>query len=127
MRAGGYGLKSQLIVGAAAFALLAVIIVAAPWPPLPFGLPIAALAAFIGYGVWTGLSSGWARILDRSVHDTDRVGMYCAWRRTGKVDAVAPSFFIAIGAFPAQFVALLAVYFLALGEGICIELVPVRL
>jgi peptide/nickel transport system permease protein len=45
------------------------------------------------------------------------VGMYCAWRRTGKVDAVAPSFFIAIGAFPAQFVALLAVYFLALGEG----------
>jgi peptide/nickel transport system permease protein len=45
------------------------------------------------------------------------IGMYCAWRRTGKVDTVAPSLFIAVGAFPAQFVALLAIYFLALGQG----------
>lgn len=56
------------------------------------------------------------------------VGMYCAWRRTGKVDAVAPSFFIAIGAFPAQFVALLAVYFFALGEGpMHLKLFPAQL
>jgi peptide/nickel transport system permease protein len=44
-------------------------------------------------------------------------GMWCAWRRNGKVDAVAPSLFIALGAFPAQFVALCAIYFLAVGQG----------
>src|SRR5205807_3756826 len=77
-RSGGYGLKSQLIVGCAAFVLLALVAVAAPWPPLPRGTPIAALAALVGYGLWTGLSTGWARILDRSVQDTDRIGMYCA-------------------------------------------------
>jgi peptide/nickel transport system permease protein len=44
-------------------------------------------------------------------------GMWCAWRRNGKVDTVAPSLFIALGAFPAQFVALCAVYFLAVGQG----------
>jgi peptide/nickel transport system permease protein len=45
------------------------------------------------------------------------VGMYCAWHRNGPVDSVAPSFFIAIGAFPSFFVALLAIYFVGLGGG----------
>jgi peptide/nickel transport system permease protein len=44
-------------------------------------------------------------------------GMWCAWRRNGKVDTVAPSLFISLGAFPAQFVALVCVYFLAVGQG----------
>jgi peptide/nickel transport system permease protein len=45
------------------------------------------------------------------------IGMWCAWRRNGKVDTVAPSLFISMGAFPAQFVALVCVYFLAVGQG----------
>jgi peptide/nickel transport system permease protein len=45
------------------------------------------------------------------------LGMLCAWNRNGKVDTVAPSFFISIGAFPANFAGFLAVYFLAVGYG----------
>jgi O-Antigen ligase len=77
-RSGGYGLKSQLILGAVALVLLATVATLAPWPPITRGLPLAAIGALIGYAVWTGLSTGWARILDTAVHDTDRVGMYCA-------------------------------------------------
>jgi|SRR5438270_1102391 len=77
-RSGGYGLKSQLIVGAGALVLLAAVASTAPWPPLPRGLPLAALGALVLYATWTGLSTGWARLLETAVHDTDRVGMYCA-------------------------------------------------
>ena len=77
-RSGGYYQDTQLLIGTAAFALLAVVAVTAPWPPLPRGLPLAAVAALVGYGVWTGLSTGWARILDVAVHDTDRIAAYVA-------------------------------------------------
>src|SRR2546421_8738528 len=59
-RSGGYGIKSQLIVAAVAFVLLAIVAVTAAWPPLPRGLPLAALGALVGYAVSTGLSTGWA-------------------------------------------------------------------
>jgi hypothetical protein len=75
-RSGGYGVKTQLIVAVAAFVVLAVIACTAPWPPLPRGLALVALAALAGYAVWTGVSTVWARDLETAVHDTDRVGMY---------------------------------------------------
>lgn len=84
-RSGGYGTppgdpgsKSQLIVAGVSLALVALLAVVAPWPPLPRGLPLAALAALLGLGLWTGLSTGWAQILDTSVQDTDRLAAYCA-------------------------------------------------
>src|SRR2546423_634591 len=61
-RSGGYGLRSQLIIGFAAFALLAVVAATSRWPPLPGGLPLVALGALAGYSVWTGLSTGWAPV-----------------------------------------------------------------
>lgn len=75
-RSGGYGVKSQLIVAVAVFVVLAAAACTAPWPLLPRGLPLAALALLAGYALWTGLSTIWARYLESAVHDTDRVGMY---------------------------------------------------
>jgi O-Antigen ligase len=75
-RSGGYGVKSQLILAVAVFVVLAAVACTAPWPPLPRGLPLVALALLAGYAVWTGLSTIWARYLETAVHDTDRVGMY---------------------------------------------------
>src|SRR5438132_2809323 len=77
-RSGGYGFDSQVLIAAVLFGVLAAIAVTARWPPLAWGLPAATLAALTAYGVWTGLSTGWARILDTASHDTYRVGMYCA-------------------------------------------------
>src|SRR5436309_1286877 len=77
-RSGGYGLKSQLLMAGLAFVLLAVVAAVVAWPPLPRGMPLAALGALVAYAIWTGLSTGWAKILARAVQDTDRVGMYCA-------------------------------------------------
>ena len=77
-RSGGYGFDSQVLIAVVLFTALALVAVAAPWPPLPWGLPVAALGALTGYALWTGLSTGWARILDTASHDTYRVGMYCA-------------------------------------------------
>lgn len=77
-RSGGYGIKSQLIVAIAVFAMLAVVAIAAPWPLLPGGPAAAALAALAGYCVWTGLSTAWAKLLDTAAHDTYRVVTYCA-------------------------------------------------
>jgi peptide/nickel transport system permease protein len=45
------------------------------------------------------------------------VGMIAAWRRGGTVDNVFVSAFMAVGAFPAFFTALLALYFLGLKAG----------
>jgi O-antigen ligase/polysaccharide polymerase Wzy-like membrane protein len=75
-RSGGYSVKSQLILAVAVFLVLAAVACTAPWPPLPRGLPLAALALLAGYAVWTGLSTIWARYVESAVHDTDRVGMY---------------------------------------------------
>ena len=66
-RTGGYGQDTQLLIGGVVFALLAVVALTAPWPPIRRGLPLAALASLVGYAVWTGLSTGWARVLD-AVH-----------------------------------------------------------
>src|SRR5438270_9903323 len=76
-RSGGYGIRSQLIVAGLAFALLAAVATFVSWPPLPRGLPFVALGSRVGYAFWTGVSTGWARVVEVSAHDTYRVGMYC--------------------------------------------------
>ncbi|TMK62618.1 MAG: hypothetical protein E6G53_13185 [Actinobacteria bacterium] len=75
-RTGGYTVDTQVLIGVAVFTVLALVAVTSPWPPVPGGLALASLSALVGYAVWVGLSTGWARILDRAVHDTDRVAMY---------------------------------------------------
>jgi peptide/nickel transport system permease protein len=45
------------------------------------------------------------------------LGMVCAWKRGGVLDNVLPSLLAFIGAFPSFFLALLAIYFLGLGQG----------
>jgi O-antigen ligase len=77
-RNGGFGLKSQLICAGVAFAMLALVAVAARWPLIPGGWPLVAAAALTGYAVWTGLSVGWASIANQAVQDTDRVAGYAA-------------------------------------------------
>ena len=45
------------------------------------------------------------------------IGMIAAWRRGGAIDNVVVPVFMALGAFPAFFTALLVVYFLGLKLG----------
>jgi O-antigen ligase/polysaccharide polymerase Wzy-like membrane protein len=77
-RTGGYGQDTQLLIGVVLFSALALAAATSAWPPLPRGLPLAALSALVGYAVWVGLSTGWARVVYRAVQDADRVAMYCA-------------------------------------------------
>jgi hypothetical protein len=77
-RSGGYGVKTQLIVGGLMFGLLALAALTAPWPPLPRGAPLMSFAALVGLTVWTGLSAGWARVDEAAAHDVYRLAMYCA-------------------------------------------------
>lgn len=45
------------------------------------------------------------------------IGMLCAWRRGGALDAIAPSVLAFLGAFPSFFLAIILVYFFAIGQG----------
>src|SRR2546423_5828489 len=58
---GGYFYKPQLFGGMAAFALLGLVAVAAPWPLLARGAPPAAPAALAGLAAWAGVSVSWGR------------------------------------------------------------------
>ena len=75
---GGFFYKPQLFAGIAVFALLGLLAIAAPWPLVERGAPLAALAALAGFTVWTGLSISWSRILGPATDDTDRTVLYCA-------------------------------------------------
>jgi hypothetical protein len=77
-RSGGYGVKTQLIVAGTLFAILAVAALAAPWPPLPGGAPLAALGALVGLTAWAAISVTWTRAEEDAVHDVDRLALYCA-------------------------------------------------
>src|SRR3954452_22209831 len=73
---GGYFYKPQDFAGIAGFALLGLVAVAAPWPLVDRGAPLAALAALVAAAVWAGLSVSWARLLGPATDDTDRVVLY---------------------------------------------------
>src|SRR5437763_2664496 len=75
---GGFFYKPQLFAGIAVFALLGLLAIAAPWPLVERGAPLAALAALAGFTVWTGVSISWSRILGPATDDTDRTVLYCA-------------------------------------------------
>ncbi|MFL5782362.1 MAG: hypothetical protein ACJ760_13690, partial [Thermoleophilaceae bacterium] len=77
-RSGGYGIKSQLLVGAVLFVLLAVAALTVEWPLWPGGAPLAALAGLFGLTVWVTLSVGWARIEELAAHDVYRLSAYSA-------------------------------------------------
>jgi hypothetical protein len=75
---GGFFFKPQLFGGIAVFALLGLVALAAPWPLVERGVPLAALASLAALTVWTGLSISWARLLGPATDDTDRVVLYLA-------------------------------------------------
>src|SRR3954467_6305223 len=66
---------------------------------LPYSIFLVGVAFLIAFVVGTG------------------IGMLAAWRRGGAVDNVFVPTFMALGAFPAFFTALLALYFLGLKAG----------
>jgi len=66
---------------------------------LPYSIFLVGVAFIIAFIVGTG------------------IGMLAAWRRNGAVDSVVVPTFMALGAFPAFFTALLALYFLGLKLG----------
>lgn len=66
---------------------------------LPYSILVAGAATILAFVVGTAL------------------GMVCGWRRGGILDNVLPPLTTFIQAFPAYVVALLAVYFFALGQG----------
>jgi peptide/nickel transport system permease protein len=66
---------------------------------LPYSIFLVGVAFILAFIVGTG------------------IGMLAAWRRGGAVDSVVVPTFMALGAFPAFFTALLALYFLGLQLG----------
>src|SRR6476659_7193270 len=66
---------------------------------LPYSIFLVGVAFILAFVVGTG------------------IGMLAAWRRGGAVDNVLVPTFMALGAFPAFFTALLALYFLGLKAG----------
>jgi peptide/nickel transport system permease protein len=66
---------------------------------LPYSIFLVGVAFIIAFFVGTG------------------IGMIAAWRRGGGVDNIVVPTFMALGAFPAFFTALLALYFLGLKAG----------
>ncbi|MFL5887107.1 MAG: O-antigen ligase family protein [Thermoleophilaceae bacterium] len=94
---GGFFYKPQDFGGIAAFALLGLVALAAPWPLIDRGAPLVALGALAGLALWTGLSISWARVLGMATDDTDRVVLYTALFalalvvfRERRIRAVAP-------------------------------------
>src|SRR5690349_8103761 len=53
---GGFFYKPQDFGGIAAFALLGLVALAAPWPLIDRGAPLAAFGALLALALWTGLS-----------------------------------------------------------------------
>jgi O-antigen ligase/polysaccharide polymerase Wzy-like membrane protein len=77
-RSGGYGVPAQTVALAVVLPILAVAAVLAPWPLVPRGWPVAALAALLGLTAWAALSISWARLHGEATHDVYRLALYCA-------------------------------------------------
>jgi hypothetical protein len=76
--AGGTGVTAQAVGAVAAFAVLGIVALVAPWPLVERGLPLAALLAMTGLAGWTALSTQWSRAIGDAVNDADRVVFYAA-------------------------------------------------
>ena len=74
--AGGYFPAAQLTAGTVAFTVLAVLFVAGGPRRAPSASALAAIAALIGLGLWTGLSSRWSSSPDAALEDMHRVLLY---------------------------------------------------
>jgi peptide/nickel transport system permease protein len=66
---------------------------------LPYSIFVAGTAVFLAFVIGTFL------------------GMVCGWRRGGVLDSTLPATTLFVQAFPPFVIALLAIYFLALGQG----------
>jgi hypothetical protein len=73
---GGYSAKPQLLALAASFAVLGVLLAAAPWPLVGTRTAHGALAALAAMATWTGLSILWARVLDDAANETAQLALY---------------------------------------------------
>lgn len=75
---GGYGLRRAVFALAAVLLVLGVLAVLAPWPLVPRGRPVLALAALAGFTAWSAISIAWARVLGDAAADAYRLLLYLA-------------------------------------------------
>ena len=75
---GGYGVRTQLLAAAVAFAALALLCLSAPWPLIQGRSAAVALAGLAGLAAWTWLSVRWAPVRNSAAQDTARLGLYAA-------------------------------------------------
>ena len=75
---GGYELRRATFALACVLIVLGVLAVLAPWPIVPPGKPLLALAALAGFAAWTAISIGWARVLGDAAADAYRLALYVA-------------------------------------------------
>ena len=75
---GGYDVEPQLIAAAVAFALLGVVVVAAPWPLVTSRPALVAVVALVGLAAWTGVSIAWARLLNPAAEEAAQLSLYAA-------------------------------------------------
>ena len=75
---GGYGTRRYTAALAIVLAILAVVVVLAPWPLVPRGRPLAALLALAALCGLTAVSIAWAPVLGDAAHDSYRLLLYCA-------------------------------------------------
>jgi O-antigen ligase/polysaccharide polymerase Wzy-like membrane protein len=125
-RSGGYvtafGAETQLLVAIGAFAMLTLVALAAPWPIVARGRPLAALATLVAFEAWTFASISWAPLLTTAAEDGARAAMYAAVfalalaaTRVRRVRAAAP--WVLLGG-------IVAVALYALGSRFAPQLVP---
>jgi hypothetical protein len=75
---GGYGIRRATFALALTLIVLGVLAVLAPWPLVPRGKPLVALAALAGFAAWTAVSIAWARVLGDAAADAYRLALYVA-------------------------------------------------
>jgi O-antigen ligase len=75
---GGYGVRRTTFALAVVLVVLGLLAVLAPWPLVPRGKPLLALAALAGFAAWTAVSIAWARVLGDAATDAYRLALYVA-------------------------------------------------
>jgi hypothetical protein len=75
---GGTGVPAQAAGAVAAFGLLGVLAVLAPWPLVERSWPLWAALALGAFAGWTALSASWSPAVGDAVNDADRLVFYAA-------------------------------------------------
>jgi hypothetical protein len=122
---GGYGVDAQLLALAAAFCALGLLALSAPWPLVPRGPLLPAIAALAALAVWSGLSVEWARVVAVAGDETIQLLLYATAFAAAAVAMREPALRRAAPAVLLAGITVVAVY--ALAGRLLPDVIPVTL